>query len=287
MTPDFIIAGASRSGTTTLCSYLNSLPNVHIPSEKEIRYFDQDELYCDDNTRYESFFSNTADNIVGECSPPYFYKLPYCSDLPAERIYSYSSNMKIIFTLRNPAYRTYSQFCKKVCEGKEECESLRAAVNEELEGIRSPTFSSNCYIWQNLYPKHINRFKTLFGSENILILFFENWISKPQELRRLHDFLNVTSDVKKHFIGHKNALGYPRNRYINDIINKLARRNSIRGNVKDNILAKLLVFLNRILNRQKKPRPNRQIISFLEGYFERSNRVLAREFDLGGRVPWL
>jgi hypothetical protein len=287
MKPDFIIAGASRSGTTTLCKYLNDLDNVFIPDKKELRYFDRDEVYYNDKVEYRSFFDNTNVDVVGECSPPYFYKLKYCSELPARRIFEYSPDTKIIFTLRRPTYRAYSQYCKKVCEGKERCSSLKEAVEEELAGVRTFSDSMNCYLWQNVYIKHINRFKTLFGSHNILVLFFENWINNPEHLSRLHSFLGIKEGVNTIEIGHHNSLGYPVSRRLNTAVNALVRRDTTLGGIKNNLFAKAAVFFNRKLNRRKKPRLEASTEAMLRDYFERPNRTLAREIDAEDRMPWL
>ena len=38
--PSFLIIGAQKAGTTSLFKYLSAHPNVHMPPEKEIHYFD-------------------------------------------------------------------------------------------------------------------------------------------------------------------------------------------------------------------------------------------------------
>ncbi|MDZ7673829.1 MAG: hypothetical protein U5K30_01990 [Acidimicrobiales bacterium] len=38
--PDFIIGGASKSGTTSLYRWIGSHPDVEVPASKELRFFD-------------------------------------------------------------------------------------------------------------------------------------------------------------------------------------------------------------------------------------------------------
>ena len=49
MLPNFIIAGATRSGTTSLYYYLKQHPKIDFPSIKEPRYFSSIELKLPQN----------------------------------------------------------------------------------------------------------------------------------------------------------------------------------------------------------------------------------------------
>ena len=73
MLPDFIIAGASRSGTTSLYYYLSEHPQIFMPKQKELRFFDKDSNYLKGKQYYGRFFAD-SEKTKGEASPPYFYE---------------------------------------------------------------------------------------------------------------------------------------------------------------------------------------------------------------------
>ena len=71
--PDFIIPGASKSGTTSLYYYLNEHDNIFLPEKKELRFFDKNKNYSKGREYYEKMFSKSSgQEAVGEASPPYF-----------------------------------------------------------------------------------------------------------------------------------------------------------------------------------------------------------------------
>lgn len=65
--PDFIIAGVSRSGTTSLYRWLADHPAVGAAPQKEVRFFDDN--YDNGMSWYEAQFP--SEGILGEASPRY------------------------------------------------------------------------------------------------------------------------------------------------------------------------------------------------------------------------
>ena len=108
--PTFLIPGVSRAGTTTLYEYLSEHPDIFIPSQKELRFFDRDENYQRGLDYYEGQFRGHRDQTaIGEVSPPYFYrgitfnkerKFNFdVEDDPPTRIYDAYPNVKIILNI--------------------------------------------------------------------------------------------------------------------------------------------------------------------------------------------
>lgn len=203
MLPDFIIVGASRSGTTTLWHYLKNHPQVFMPEKKELRFFEQDDYFLQGQTFYESYFKNSEMHKVrGEASPPYFeagitkrknnvYRFDSSNDVPF-RIQKMLPDVKIIITLRSPITRTFSQFVKNLRQGKEKYYSLKKAIKAELNGERSYLNDHTSWIYKNTYSIHLKRWFDLFPKENILVLIFENWKKNPETaLQKISDFLEV------------------------------------------------------------------------------------------------
>src|SRR5215831_9169458 len=103
--PNFLIAGASKAGTTSLHDYLSQHPNIFMSSFKEPNYFVPNYAY-NDWERYLSLFRGARDEkAVGESSTGYLF----CEESPAW-IKSVLGNVRIIVVLRNPARRAQSLY---------------------------------------------------------------------------------------------------------------------------------------------------------------------------------
>lgn len=235
--PDFIIPGASKSGTTTLFHFLSSHQNIFIPESKELHFFDRNTNYNQGISEYERQFSPADDeHVAGEITPSYFYAniiYEYRShdgyrwnpveDVPA-RIYEHYPNLKIILTLRNPITRAHSQFQKNYRQGRERSNSFTEALQAELTGKRQPESHPSCWLYRNMYTDHIGRWFDLFDRDQILVIIFEEWVEDTvASLNEICDFLEIAPrqswpqpDTKK------NTGGQPRmvalNRFYQDHI---------------------------------------------------------------------
>jgi len=117
-TPDFIIAGEARCGTTSLYEDLIKHPqilpatptsdvrydngNIYL-SQKEPRFFDKN--WFRGPNWYYTCFQDREGTITGEASATYLYKT-----LSMARIKQLLPDVKIIILLRNPVDRLYSHF---------------------------------------------------------------------------------------------------------------------------------------------------------------------------------
>ena len=100
--------------------------------------------------------------------------------------------MKIIISLRNPIHRAYSSYWKNLAEGRENADTFLGAINEEIEGIRSPKDTACCWLYRNNYSVHIAHWLSLFPRDNFLILTFEDWIRDPDSAAaKIAEFLEV------------------------------------------------------------------------------------------------
>lgn len=104
LSPDFIILGAQKAGTTALHEYLSKHPNLSATKEKEIHYFDCKNRYESGKNFYFSHFDFENDNkLTFDSSSGYLENIN-----SAERIYKHNPNVKLIILLRNPVERAYS-----------------------------------------------------------------------------------------------------------------------------------------------------------------------------------
>lgn len=178
--PDFIIGGAPKCGTTSLHFILNQHPEIAIPDE-EVHFFDADDpithpdfLHVQNgllqwwDTRAEEqdsrdwyasrFETSKAATFVGEDSTTYLM-----SELAAWRIASQLPDAKVIFMLRHPVDRAYSQYWHLV-------KTARAVESFEEAIIRYPHI-----LLASSYAAGLRRFFDAVGQDRVHICLFEDF----------------------------------------------------------------------------------------------------------------
>jgi hypothetical protein len=103
--PNFLIVGAMKSGTSSMAAYLRDHPQVWLPPEKELAFFDRT-TRADDVDWYRACFAPARDEpAVGEATPTYMLRresIARMADLlPAARL---------VVMLRHPVDRVYSHY---------------------------------------------------------------------------------------------------------------------------------------------------------------------------------
>lgn len=186
-TPNFLIIGTQRGGTTHLYHVLLGHPQVFPCIVKEPHYFDKH--YARGSDWYRAHFSpslqqetngTSADYITGEATPCYMFR----QEAPG-RIHSSMPETKLIVLLRNPVDRAVSQYRLARRWGTEPL-SFEEAIEIELEFIRnyeSPTGATESpatvnaprsYVARGLYADQLRRWMTYFPSDQLLILQSEH-----------------------------------------------------------------------------------------------------------------
>ena len=150
--PDFIIAGVPKSGSSSLASYLVQHPAIYFSAVKEPDYFRTDDLrflYRDLQRRqpsatahiaqrtaawYQAFFANAQPGqLRGEGSVTYFRG----GRDTALRIHAAQPAVKLIFILRQPADRAYSNYLHQRRVLAEPL-SFAAALEAEPQRLATP-----------------------------------------------------------------------------------------------------------------------------------------------------
>ena len=202
--PDFLVPGASRSGTTTLYHLLSAHEGLFLPDRKELHFFDRATNYERGLGDYESRFAPAGERPAGEVTPSYFprgvvyrngdhdsYEWRPDDDAPA-RIRRAYPDVKLVVTLRNPVTRAHSQFRKNYRQGRERADSFAEAVREELAGERPKETNPRCWVYRNRYPVHVGRWLDLFDRDQVRFLVFERWTDRPERaLDEVCEFLGV------------------------------------------------------------------------------------------------
>lgn len=100
-------------------------------------------------------------------------------------------DIKLIFSLRNPVARSYSLHSRAVWGGWED-KDFETAIQEELNGIRTPENNRRCYLIRSLYHESLSHFYNLFPAEQIKIIIFEEWTKETvSTVQELEEFLGA------------------------------------------------------------------------------------------------
>lgn len=182
--PDFIGIGAQKAGTTWLYENLRSHPGLYLPDEKELHYFD--ESYDTPIRNYTKHFSDKTTQVQGEITPGY-------SIISEERIrfiHALCPGLKVIFLLRNPIDRAWSQARMNLVRFSER--SFENVPDEEFYDH----FVSPRSVKRGDYRAILSRWKKIFGHDQVYVDFFERVADAPRMLLQdVFNFLGVSVDV--------------------------------------------------------------------------------------------
>lgn len=192
--PSFFIVGAPKSGTTALCKYLSRHPQIFIPAEKELRYFNSnDPVFTLE--KYLNFFRDGQKMICGEGTPSYLR-----SETAAARIYEFNPEAKIIIMLREPVALLYSFHAQLLWDGSSEDETdFLKALNLENERRAGRCIPEKCSNVEKLFYRNvvqftaqIKRYLRYFDKSKIHIIIFDDFVNKTDEsYREVLRFLEV------------------------------------------------------------------------------------------------
>jgi hypothetical protein len=193
--PSFIIGGAPRSGTTWLYELLDRHPTIYMakPVSPEPKFFLVDDIYERGLEYYSQrwFQAVPPSQLAGEKSTNYLE-----SPLVAERIALALPTVKLVFVLRDPVERAYSNYLWSKMNGLE-TEDFDTALR--LEPERERAYSDRfrfarpySYFSRGLYRDLLQPYFDRFDSAQLLVLRFEDIVTNASSVaERLHGFLGV------------------------------------------------------------------------------------------------
>ena len=213
--PNFILAGAIKSGTTSMYHYLKEHPQIYLPKIKEPKFFTSPAFlkkeklnnkfinskafaYIHNLDDYKSLFLNVKNEIaIGEASPQY---LPtYETTIPL--IIKHLGNIKIILILRNPVDRAFSAY-----KHNKRLKPHRPLLNEKLsfidalkiEDVRIKTRDFPLmffYRTMSMYYNQVKSYKENFSE--VFICKYEELENDPLSLmKKIYAFLEVDNNFK-------------------------------------------------------------------------------------------
>jgi len=177
ISPNFIIAGASKAGTEWLRLCLRKHSNIFIPKGQTPNYFSHQ--YDNGEEWYLSLFESATDQrAVGEKSTSYIIHPD-----AARRLHEFNPKADVFFVLRDPIERAYSHYKMRLRRGK---------VSEDVDNVLD---ESSPLVQEGLYHNHISRFVSLFSRNQIHVFLFDDLKSDPVGfLTKMYSRLGVDAD---------------------------------------------------------------------------------------------
>lgn len=193
--PTFLIGGAPRSGTTYLAQALARHPDIcmaepFIPEPKVMMRPEQTE--GDYDARYATLFAHaTATQQRGE-KTSYYLESPEAR----QRIRAYLPNVKLLFIVREPVARAYSNY---LWSRKNGLENLTFAEAIACEGQRpNPLPAEKAYarpfdyLNRGAYATLAEPYYSSFPRSQILFVLYEHIVTRNEELfHTIQKFLGI------------------------------------------------------------------------------------------------
>jgi len=272
MWPNFFIVGASKSGTTSLYTYLDRVPGIFMSEVKEPHYFHRGSFKLiarsiSDKFQYLKLFKlATKEQAIGEASTSYLED-PESAHLIHEEV----SDAKIIIILRDPCQRAFSGYLMFKSEGREK-RSFHQLITTNPEFLES-----------GLYYAKVKRYWEIFGSKQVKVLIFEEFIKDTKDsIKEILEFLQVDSKPPENFEEIYNPYQVPRG-----LISKKILTNKTISRFSDQLIPKSLKWKLKdaiLVKNEKKPDLEKEDRLILENYY--FDDVKKLQNLLKRRLPW-
>lgn len=235
--PNFLIVGATKSGTTSLYYYLKQHPEIYMSPAKEPHFlichtlefphrgirdgFIDTSLMVKDSREYKKLFSGVKNETrIGEASTGYLYY--YETAIP--QIKRILGNIKIVIILRNPIDRAYSAYIMAI-KGQKEFLSFEDALAEEEKRIKNNWFLLWHYTKQGFYYKQVKAYFENFSE--VKLYLFDDLEKKPLRLMKdIYSFLGVDNSFVPNVSTRYNVSGIAKYKLVHNV---LLRPNPIKS----------------------------------------------------------
>jgi hypothetical protein len=218
---DFLCAGFSKSGTTSLQTIFKKHKAVCVPINKESYYLSWRNKYDNAPEKFATrYFPNVKEgDIVGNIEPSYHSK--------ARAAYEcFGPDLKIVLMMRNPIDATYSNFKMLMKNPKEKQQAMYFRKHNKFhpsmfdDYMRDYIFSQKDRRYQ--YSEYVKQWIELFGKEQVKLILFEEIIHDTNRvLDDLQDFIGVPEEKKQKYdkLPKSNAGKYVSKNFAGAMIN--------------------------------------------------------------------
>jgi len=249
--PNFVVAGAARSGTTALMRALGSHPEVFVTEPKEVHFFghaerpttyrgpgddDINRTIITDPAEFSRLFAGVDEPVRGEGSVSTLY-WPDRS-IPALRRYA-DPGCRVVVIVREPAARSHSAYLYLRSRGAEDA-TFEAGLEAEPDRRRDGYHHMWHYRAMSRYEEQLPAFAGEFGDRLHLIVMEELRADPTAEMRRLCRFLDVDPSFQFDLGTPVNLGGVPRSRVLTAAMNTARRSPAVRTAVKRTVSVGLM-----------------------------------------------
>lgn len=283
-----------RCGSTTLWEMLRVQPDVFLPEQKELHYFDnKDGLWDRGVGAYLDYFDGAkADQVCGEITPEYL-SVDFCT----QRMKDLVPDARLLVVLRDPVSRAWSHYRMSVGWGAETLPYEKALRMEDQrlvaagrgpEGIEANVSFS--YLERGRYVEHLVRLEQAFSREQLLVLMLPDFRSdRPGVMRRVREHLGLPAEPPGGELQRPpettNALGpMCKNLKLNRTIQRLYPAARGGDTVLHKATRKGLDAVKRMNTLSENPKPSEAANAWLREYYAPFDAEL--EQWLGHPVPW-
>lgn len=283
--PNLIIAGAAKSGTSSLFKYLNDHPQICGSSKKETLFFFKD-LSAESDLgakHYSKYFRHCSSDhkVRFEASPGYLYDVN-----AAGRIKQLIPDVKFLFILRNPVRRFISNYFFQVgqqripkavslskyvqlCFQNESKRIMPKDLNFEVRHLSALDFGN--------YAKYLDLYEKEFDHQQIKIMFFDRLESNIHEfMHEICEFIDVEPSIFDHYTFDKvNVTFSAKNELIHRIAMLFNNKAEQIFRQRPEIKKRLVDFYKKMNQKQVGyPEVDQLIIEKLKDYYETDIQML-------------
>jgi len=250
-------------------------------TQKEPHYFSQSikpsqlSRPIRDKTKYLGLFKNVKQEIaIGEASASYL-RDPKAPQLIHETV----PNSKIIIILRDPVERAFSNYVQRVGGGK--TYSFSEAIQEALES--KDDYYKKVIIDGGRYFEQVERYLNIFGSENVKIIIFEEFIKNPRKIiREILEFLDVDEEPPESLNLLHNVPTKPRGKLAAVLLGNKKLKKLGKSVLSES--AAMTVVKHVLGENITKPKMSQEDRTFLEDLYRNDANNLQKL--LGKNLPW-
>jgi len=288
--PDFLIAGAAKSGTTSLYYYLKQHPDVFMPDVKEPSFFiffgekpsnDFFKSVTWNEREYLKLFAERQEAAIGEASVDYMIAhretIANIRAMYGERY----REIRIIFILRNPIERVWSHY-NMYCRDKYETLTFHQAI-DAIEERRADGYRfAYDYFGYGMYSEQLEAFIRAF--DNVKVVLYDDFTTNPAgTCEHLFDFLGVKTNYTPDISRKMNVSGKVKLGRLHQIL--FLRESWVKTIARKLIPYDLLQFIKyRLMRLYIKPSPvpdeiRKQLVTFYKEDILKTSKIIGRDLQ--------
>jgi len=210
--PNTFIIGAPKCGTTALCEYLKTHPNVFFSNPKELLFWADDFPRANESShtpihsvdQYMRVFSKVSSehSVIAEGTVTYLY-----SKSAVKRIIEFNPAAKFIVMARNPIAMAESWYGELCYNGYEDLLTFEEAWNAQGDRALQKRIPYGCKVPEFLQYKavcsvgeQVERLLRIVPPSQVHLLSLEAFIANPlSEYRQVLRFLGLDDDGRTEF----------------------------------------------------------------------------------------